>query len=235
MELATVYSTKNKIGTYTNSKGQFEIKTCQSDTLYFSYLGFKSRTIIVNNTNKVDTIALFRISNEIDAVEVNPEKLTKLNIKANNKSNNSYSPSLGRSIAYHLKTFSGSYLKDVTFYFSKKVKENTFRLIILSPPYLGDSMVSYLDTTIFVNPSSLFNRAKIDLLYLNIQIPEQGLFIGLEKINNNEAQFIKMSKTEDASTWVGQWGKNWNNYTAWSIRYPPHERLGLKVDFSLLK
>lgn len=235
LELAAIYSSKNRLGVYSDKNGKFTIKTCISDTLLISYLGFENQSIIVKNPRSVDTIRMTAISTKLDQVEIIPEKLKKAKFKSGKRAHHNYSPSLGISIVYHLKSHTGSFLKDITFYFSGFIEKNSFRLIITSPSNNNEKRYSYLDSTVFVNPNTIFNKATVNLIPFNVTIPEEGLFIGLEKVNTESSQFLELSLAGKDSTWVGKWGKDWNNLTKAMLQYDPQKPMSLKVDYTILK
>ncbi|MCP4975810.1 MAG: carboxypeptidase-like regulatory domain-containing protein [Maribacter sp.] len=70
----------NKVfGTITNKKGEFSISASVNDTLYFSYLGFKSQKIRVTNDMfkfKDTKIALTELAYALEEVIVRPYQLT---------------------------------------------------------------------------------------------------------------------------------------------------------------
>lgn len=70
----------NKVfGTITNQKGEFSITASVNDTLYFSYLGFKSQKIRVTNDMfkfKDTKIALTELAYALEEVIVRPYQLT---------------------------------------------------------------------------------------------------------------------------------------------------------------
>lgn len=70
----------NKVkGTITNAKGEFAIHATVNDTLYFSYLGFKSQKIRVTNDMfrfKDTKIALTELAYALEEVIVQPYQLT---------------------------------------------------------------------------------------------------------------------------------------------------------------
>ena len=70
----------NKVfGTITNKKGEFSISASVNDTIYFSYLGFKSQKIRVTNDMfkfKDTKIALTELAYALEEVIVRPYQLT---------------------------------------------------------------------------------------------------------------------------------------------------------------
>lgn len=97
----------NKVkGVITNSKGEFTINASVNDTLYFSYLGFKSQKIRVTNDMfkfKDTKITLTELAYALEEVIVKPFQLTGyLEIDSKNISiNNAYQYSIsGLPVAY---------------------------------------------------------------------------------------------------------------------------------------
>jgi len=79
MESVHVVNLNQVIGTITNENGQFSITAAVNDTLYFSYLGFKSQKIRVTNDMfkfKDTKIALTELAYALEEVIVSPYQLT---------------------------------------------------------------------------------------------------------------------------------------------------------------
>jgi len=79
MESVHVINLNKVIGTITNSKGEFAITASVNDTIFFSYLGFKSQKIRVTNDmfRFHDTrIALTELAYALEEVIVRPYELT---------------------------------------------------------------------------------------------------------------------------------------------------------------
>ncbi len=97
----------NKIqGTITNQKGEFSITASVNDTLYFSYLGFKSQKVRVTNDMfkfKGTKIALTELAYALEEVIVKPYQLTgylEIDVK-NLPINNAFQYSIsGLSVGY---------------------------------------------------------------------------------------------------------------------------------------
>ncbi|UCD60679.1 MAG: carboxypeptidase-like regulatory domain-containing protein [Flavobacteriaceae bacterium] len=79
LESVHVINLNRVVGTITNSKGEFSINASVNDTLYFSYLGFKSQKIRVTNDMfkfKNTQIALTELAYALEEVVVKPYELT---------------------------------------------------------------------------------------------------------------------------------------------------------------
>tara|TARA_R110000868_G_scaffold1817_4_gene14346 strand:+ start:1888 stop:2670 length:783 start_codon:yes stop_codon:yes gene_type:complete len=79
MESVHVINLNKVIGTITNQKGEFSITASVNDTLYFSYLGFKSQKIRVTNDMfkfKDTKIALTELAYALEEVIVTSNQLT---------------------------------------------------------------------------------------------------------------------------------------------------------------
>ena len=66
-------------GTITNNNGEFEIQAKLNDTLYFSYIGYKSLKIVVtNDLIKFDdnTIELTELAFALEEIIIKPYQLT---------------------------------------------------------------------------------------------------------------------------------------------------------------
>lgn len=106
MESVHVVNLNQVVGTITNEKGEFSIRAAVNDTLYFSFLGFKSQKIrITNDMFKFEDtkIALTELAYALEEVIVRPYQLTgylEIDVK-NLPINNSYQYSIsGLSVGY---------------------------------------------------------------------------------------------------------------------------------------
>ena len=106
MESVHVVNLNQVVGTITNEKGEFAITAAVNDTLYFSYLGFKSQKIRVTNDmfKFTDTkISLTELAYALEEVIVRPYQLTgylEIDVK-NLPVNNAYQYSIsGLSVGY---------------------------------------------------------------------------------------------------------------------------------------
>ena len=106
MESVHVVNLNKVVGTITNENGEFTISAAVNDTLYFSYLGFKSQKIRVTNDmfRFEDTkISLTELAYALEEVIVRPYQLTgylEIDVK-NLPTNNAYQYSIsGLSVAY---------------------------------------------------------------------------------------------------------------------------------------
>lgn len=79
MESVHVVNLNRVLGTITNEKGEFSITAAVNDTLYFSFIGFKSQKIRVTNDMfkfKDTKIALTELAYALEEVIVRPYQLT---------------------------------------------------------------------------------------------------------------------------------------------------------------
>ena len=106
LESVHVVNLNQVYGTITNEKGKFSIRAAVNDTLYFSYLGFKSQKVRVTNDMfkfKDTQIALTELAYALEEVIVRPYSLTgylEIDVK-NLPINNAYQYSIsGLSVSY---------------------------------------------------------------------------------------------------------------------------------------
>jgi len=106
MESVHVINLNQVTGTITNEKGEFTITAAVNDTLYFSFLGFKSQKIrVTNDMFKFENtkIALTELAYALEEVIVRPYQLTgylEIDVK-NLPLNNAYQYSIsGLSVGY---------------------------------------------------------------------------------------------------------------------------------------
>ena len=106
MESVHIVNLNQVIGTITNKKGEFSITAAVNDTLYFSFLGYKSQKIRVTNDMfkfKDTKVALTELAYALEEVIVRPYQLTgylEIDVK-NLPINNAYQYSIsGLSVGY---------------------------------------------------------------------------------------------------------------------------------------
>lgn len=106
LESVHVVNLNQVFGTITNEKGEFSITAAVNDTLYFSFLGFKSQKIRVTNDMfkfKDTQIALTELAYALEEVIVRPYQLTgylEIDVK-NLPINNAYQYSIsGLGVSY---------------------------------------------------------------------------------------------------------------------------------------
>ncbi|MCX2720205.1 carboxypeptidase-like regulatory domain-containing protein [Lentiprolixibacter aurantiacus] len=79
LESVHVINLNKVVGTITNKKGEFAITAAVNDTLYFSYLGFKSQKVRVTNDMfrfQETKIALTELAYALEEVIITPYQLT---------------------------------------------------------------------------------------------------------------------------------------------------------------
>lgn len=79
MESVHVVNLNQVLGTITNEKGEFSITAAVNDTIYFTFIGFKSQKIRVTNDMfkfKNTKIALTELAYALEEVIVRPYQLT---------------------------------------------------------------------------------------------------------------------------------------------------------------
>ena len=79
LESVHVINLNKVIGTITNKKGEFAITAAVNDTLYFSYLGFKSQKVRITNDMfrfQETKIALTELAYALEEVIITPYQLT---------------------------------------------------------------------------------------------------------------------------------------------------------------
>ena len=107
IESVHIVNLNKVVGTITNPKGQFSITAAVNDTLYFSFLGFKSQKIRITNDMykfKGTKISLTELAYALEEVIVRPFQLTgylEIDIKNLPIKNNSYQYSIsGLNVGY---------------------------------------------------------------------------------------------------------------------------------------
>jgi len=107
LESVHIVNLNQVIGTITNEEGEFSITAAANDTLYFSYLGFKSQKIRVTNDMlkfKDTKVSLTELAYALEEVIVTPYQLTgylEIDVKNLPINNTGYQYSIsGLSVGY---------------------------------------------------------------------------------------------------------------------------------------
>ncbi len=177
-------------GTYTNLKGEFEIKTI-GDSITISCIGYKTITLAKNNVSKV----------------LLETELLKLESVVIDSKREFYNVMLGNSTSKPIKAsfFPGSeiasFIKNTTSHANLKIKEiefNTeklnknqsfFRIHFYAVKNGKPSNEIGLSNDIYMVSDS--KKQKIKVSEQNIRIPKEGLFVSIEVLGEGDSEVKK--------------------------------------------
>jgi|GEM_PF-5038339 len=249
-----IYSTiqiENKSkGTYTNEQGNFKLDTTGygNKKIIISHMGFVNDTMNIRNLKDINTIELMPKINQLDEIVINSfNKKINANKKQNwfwnKKRERKYlvTPARGTTYGvlidkpneifgsieiYYLKQKSGTLNKiRIHFYKSAQNGEPTKERI-------------FKNDLIFELP---YNSKKltIDLSYLNFKIPQNGFYLGIEFMGNNDNQLnsettiFYTDNIKDYRTYIRTWGNDWLNTSRFTSRLTNY--YNLKFSYSVLE
>jgi hypothetical protein len=184
-----------KIGLTTDKKGKYEIKTENinySDSVYISYLGYKTYKTIIKTLLKIDTVRLEAISFNIKEVSINPEiyDIPISYIGPQNLNKDKYISSLNFvKIEYlphteliYLKPRKKGKIENIKIYLTKRGEYNTkFRVHLYDVRSdNGKPNKELLTENIFVSSKKGNEWIEINLTDYNIIVDTIGFYVGTE-------------------------------------------------------
>jgi len=237
-----VYLKQNK-GTYTDSLGQFLLpKHGQSklnDSIYISYIGYEAQTLSLQNFKNGDTVFLKKQAYPLKEIQILPTEYEKVKFKNKGNSDLFHSGSGNSVMAYHIDHHHGGYLKKVTFFVRATGTQSRTALRISRRTPVYSNNTHLLDTNLIIKIKKGNRRITFDLSKYYIKIPEEGLLVGLEFINNpsykrvnGENRFLMKlnDKIPEHQTYVGIPGKKWIPYKS---NYQDGKAANLTIKYEL--
>lgn len=192
-----------KRGVLTDSIGFFSLEVCMGDSLLISCLGYLPVFVVVKNTpfnitlkqniRQLPEIILHSSSRSDDYIGCKDDKPTK---------GGGFSIKVGHIIAYHIlpeKDNLKNVLDKISLYInSEGIKETPFRIRVFSS--LGIVSEDLLQESVIVTPTKKDKWINIDLIKFKIEVPPNGIFIGIEYIEDKpefyyESLVIRNGKT----------------------------------------
>ena len=209
------------IGTYTNEFGGFSLSEIKkTDSILLKHISYHSKTISYDDLN--DTVYLNPRINCLNEVSISPSKYSEEKSKARNKNSNiSFAGFPGLEVAQLINMGGNSgYVKSIKIFIRKIQAEDStsvrLHLYFNNEGKPGDEIL--LNNGI----SKVSNRVK-DLLFNveseKVEIPLEGLFVGIEWINqieNDQKQLeprilISKTKQQKQNTYYRFWDKDWES------------------------
>jgi len=207
-------------GVYSDLEGKFEIKANKEDSLVFSHLSHSNKTVAINDLiqNQNLIIQLNPLSFPIPAVDIVPKKMKLVKFKNSETSYYSFGQSKGYTVAFHLTEHLGGFLQEVTFYMKKPVNQATvfagIRVFKKAKKMDAENNLYLKNDVRQIKKRKL----KVDFSNSNIEIPPDGLLIGLECISFPSKDFgdrtgrLMIEYTGESNrykTYVSTWGNDW--------------------------
>lgn len=234
---ANITLTSKSKGTITNTKGYFKLalkKEELKDSLLFSYVGYKSKTISVQDllNNPDNTIRLIEDIGNLEEVilSVKKAKYTSAKTLGFNKRGvkQRVSTVYGSEYATLIENdkFKEGRIIDVIFHLNKN-KSNVYDTY---PAYFRIKFYEYnkdLDEPgkllshedILIKPENKSQKYKLDVSQYNILMPRNGVIVGIEVINPNIelpknpmyviAPRLTKTQTRKPLSWSSYLGKKW--------------------------
>jgi hypothetical protein len=194
---------KNK-GVITDSTGFFSIEATKYDTLIISHLGYVSQRL-TNLEEKKYLIQLQQKIIQLSEIIITPSKKINLNLGTNDKSptEGGFNLAPGMILAYQVipdikenKNSKLTYFE--VFIRDEGILETPFRVRVFSK--IGDISEDLLTESIIVVPKKKNKWVKVDLSKFNILIPENGILLGVEYIENNQKYFFENNTNVNGKT-----------------------------------
>ena len=216
---SVIIKSKQK-GTYSDLEGKFEIMTNREDSLFFSHLSFKNRSLAVKDLigNLSINILLDSTTNTIPIVDIVPKAMKLIKYRNTKTSFLASEAGQGFTIAYHLTDHVGGILQEVTFYMIKPVAQATvlagIRVFKKAKKMSSENNLYLKNDVRRVKKRKL----KIDFSNFNIEIPPEGILIGLECISSTPEDFgyrtgrLMIEYTGGLisnKTYGSSWGNDW--------------------------
>ena len=192
-------------GTTSNVKGSFQFKEVTADKrLVISSVGFETQYLSISDT--VVEILLQHKTYEIDLVTVKPPRnriTTRVNeIPSRNSSNhlfcNGYPWMSARYFEYKTAYQNCPFIKEIRVLTHSQIEGSKFNIRIFSANDKGEPSEEIIGENIIVSTPKGNHIVTVDLTYLNLIFPENGLFVALEWliIDENKRNYVYKMKGE---------------------------------------
>lgn len=209
------------MGTYTNELGLFRLSDIRdSDSILFKHIGYDKN--IMSYKDLGDTIRLNPRVNYLNEIIVSPSKYSEKKSRTRNKNSNiSFAGSSGLEVTQLIKMEANNdHVKSVKV-FTKKVltKDSTYVRLHLYSNENGKPGTEILLNRGILIAHNVDNYIFFNLESENILMPPEGLFVGIEWINqiiNQEQQLeprvlLSKNKRQDQNTYYRFWDKDWES------------------------
>ncbi|WP_338375710.1 carboxypeptidase-like regulatory domain-containing protein [uncultured Flavobacterium sp.] len=199
-----IWSQTSKIGTSTDENGEFSIENFKTnDSLIFTAIGFETKKMIL--TENVKSVYLTPQVNHLKEVVLSPKKVIKSKSKKIKKAKYNVSSSeqnlitiTAKFIPYKIEYENTPFLSSINLYTFSLNPEAFILLHFYNVDESGKPKDYLVSENVLFRPKKGSNLSKIDISDLKLEIPENGLFIGIEvpKIEHNRTKASKENYAE---------------------------------------
>lgn len=209
------------MGTYTNELGLFRLSDIRdSDSILFKHIGYDKN--IMSYKDLGDTIRLNPRINYLNEIIVSPSKYSEKKSRTRNKnSNTSFAGFSGLEVTQLIKMEANNdHVKSVKVFIKKVLtKDSTYVRLHLYSNENGKPGTEILLNRGILIAHNVDNYIFFNLESENILMPPEGLFVGIEWINqiiNQEQQLeprvlLSINKRQDQNTYYRFWDKDWES------------------------
>lgn len=190
--------TQKGTGTYSDESGKFSLSIASNDTLFVSHLSYQKVNLTKNDIDKLENLTIFLIPKvtELNETVIKPTQPTKMILGYYKEK--TFFKGVGPGGKTDFSVFV-NHIKNPTevtgfldkLYFDLRVElfeqsNSKARIRVFSVGSDGLPKDDVLTKEILKNIDRVSPNLKIDVSYLNIVFPPEGLFIGLEFFCNRE-------------------------------------------------
>ncbi len=225
-----------KIGFSSTFDGVFSIESMPEDSLIFSAIGFKEKTILAKRIDKL--VSLEPISYAIPEVTIESKEEKVLVIGRVKKQLFSlfYSAAEGSMMKGRFFPYDSSYeglkfIKSIEFLTDSELDQAKFNIRLLKPDSVGTPGEPIHNKNLIIIAKAGYHKTKINLANLKLQFPKEGLFIIVEWLNlkeniheesfkiSNTGEEIKMKLIQPsfAAESHEKEERGWNNWGEWKV------------------
>lgn len=209
------------MGTYTNELGLFRLSDIRdSDSILFKHIGYDKN--IMSYKDLGDTIRLNPRINYLNEIIVSPSKYSEKKSRTRNKNSNfSFAGFSGLEVTQLIKMEANNdHVKSVKVFIKKVLtKDSTYVRLHLYSNENGKPGTEILLNRGILIAHNVDNYIFFNLESENILMPPEGLFVGIEWINqiiNQEQQLeprvlLSKNKRQDQNTYYRFWDKDWES------------------------
>lgn len=199
-----IWSQTSKIGTSSDENGEFSIENFKTnDSLIFTAIGFETKKMIL--TENLKSVYLTPQVNHLKEIVLKPKKIVKLKTRKIKKAKyNVYSTEqntitiTAKFIPYKIEYEQTPFLCSINLYTFSFNPEAFLLLHFYSVDESGKPKDYLVSENVLFRPKKGTNLSNIDISDLKIEIPESGLFVGIEvpKIEHNRTKASKENYSE---------------------------------------
>lgn len=192
LKYVNVVKSGSQSGTYSNEAGKFDISVSMNDTLLFSTVGYKTRSLAVSQIRKMDfIILLYEDTTLLQSVTINAKKTKareyslKMGYHNSRKKGRHVLMSPGIQLGVFIPNTSAKegILDEVLINLASSGK-TILRLRVMSADNTGKPIRDIYNESIYITVGKKHGVLKVDLRERNIPLPVNGVVIALEYIGN---------------------------------------------------